>query len=370
MSSTIRHETGPTVGRDAGEAARRADPPDAGEAAFRPSLVRGAGGPRRPRPSRSPTATARSPTASSTRAPTASPAGSARWASGQSRSSACCTRRSAEMVAALLAVLKAGGAYVPLDPEYPTDRLAFMIADARPAVLITEERLRGAPAGYRSRRALASTATGTAIVAEPDDNLAGGAELSPTWPTSSTPRARPAGPRACRSPTRPWPTSSPRCAACSASRPATPCSRSRPWRSTSPRLELFLPLDRRRAHRAGRPRRRPPMARASAERLEEPEITLLQATPATWRLLLDAGWPGKPGLTMLCGGEAMPRALADRLHRQGRRALERLRPDRDDRLVVGAGRSSRATARSRSAGRSPTRGSTSWIAGSSQCRPA
>ena len=49
--------------------------------------------------------------------------------------------RSLELVTALLGVLKTGAAYVPLDPEYPADRLAFMMADARPAVLITQRHL-------------------------------------------------------------------------------------------------------------------------------------------------------------------------------------------------------------------------------------
>ena len=39
----------------------------------------------------------------------------------------------------------------------------------------------------------------------------------------------------------------------------------------------------------------------------------MQATPATWRMLLDAGWPGGPNLRALCGGEALPRELADPL---------------------------------------------------------
>src|SRR5207302_4710599 len=51
-----------------------------------------------------------------------------------------CLERSPEMVVALLAVWKAGGAYVPLDPAYPPERLSFMIEDAQPLVLLTEEK--------------------------------------------------------------------------------------------------------------------------------------------------------------------------------------------------------------------------------------
>jgi amino acid adenylation domain-containing protein len=46
--------------------------------------------------------------------------------------------RGIHMVVALLATLKAGGAYVPLDPNYPAERLAFMVADSSPRVLLTE----------------------------------------------------------------------------------------------------------------------------------------------------------------------------------------------------------------------------------------
>uniref|UniRef100_UPI001C306B98 AMP-binding protein n=1 Tax=Streptomyces sp. GbtcB6 TaxID=2824751 RepID=UPI001C306B98 len=41
-----------------------------------------------------------------------------------------CLPRGVEAIVAILAVWKAGGAYVPLDPEYPTDRLAYMVADS------------------------------------------------------------------------------------------------------------------------------------------------------------------------------------------------------------------------------------------------
>ncbi len=51
--------------------------------------------------------------------------------------------RSIDMIVGLLGILKAGGAYVPLDPEYPRERIAFMLADARVSVLLTQERLAG-----------------------------------------------------------------------------------------------------------------------------------------------------------------------------------------------------------------------------------
>ncbi|MEW6742819.1 MAG: amino acid adenylation domain-containing protein [Planctomycetota bacterium] len=50
-------------------------------------------------------------------------------------------RRSPEMIIGILGILKAGGAFVPLDPAYPRDRLAFMLADSRAPVLLTQESL-------------------------------------------------------------------------------------------------------------------------------------------------------------------------------------------------------------------------------------
>jgi surfactin family lipopeptide synthetase C len=51
-----------------------------------------------------------------------------------------CMDRSLEMVVGIIAILKAGGAYVPLDPAYPKERLAVMLEDARPSVLLTQRR--------------------------------------------------------------------------------------------------------------------------------------------------------------------------------------------------------------------------------------
>ncbi|MGU3780609.1 amino acid adenylation domain-containing protein [Burkholderia metallica] len=52
-----------------------------------------------------------------------------------------CVERSLDMIVGLLAILKAGGAYVPLDPGYPPERIAYMLEDAKPAMLLTQQHL-------------------------------------------------------------------------------------------------------------------------------------------------------------------------------------------------------------------------------------
>jgi amino acid adenylation domain-containing protein len=66
-----------------------------------------------------------------------------------------CMERSVEMVVGLLAILKAGAAYLPLDPEYPRERIAFMLDDARSCLLLTQEKF---AADERSRAITSLTA--------------------------------------------------------------------------------------------------------------------------------------------------------------------------------------------------------------------
>ncbi|MDP6150862.1 MAG: LLM class flavin-dependent oxidoreductase [Gammaproteobacteria bacterium] len=88
--------------------------------------------------------------------------------------------RSVDMLTGLLAIMKAGSAYLPLDPDFPADRLAFMLEDARAPLLLTESQLEGTlPAGdYQTvvmdtDRATWEANDGTAVQDEATaDNLA------------------------------------------------------------------------------------------------------------------------------------------------------------------------------------------------------
>ena len=60
--------------------------------------------------------------------------------------------KSLDLVPAVLGVVKSGGAYIPLDPLYPPDRIEFMVADAQPQVLLTQEQALEARARRRRRR--------------------------------------------------------------------------------------------------------------------------------------------------------------------------------------------------------------------------
>ena len=86
---------------------------------------------------------------------------------------AICMERGIDMMVAMLAVLKAGGAYVPLDPSYPPDRLAYMLEDSAPVVLLTQAAqtawlAQGAPAQILT--VVVDDAAEAALIAQQDDS--------------------------------------------------------------------------------------------------------------------------------------------------------------------------------------------------------
>jgi amino acid adenylation domain-containing protein len=217
--------------------------------------------------------------------------------------------RSAGLVVALLAVLKAGGAYLPLDPSHPRERLAWVLQDSGATVLIADPgSVPPLPVEGPAPHLLPLESGTEAFAAEPDhdlEQLAGAEDLAYVLYTSGS-TGRPKGVEVRHHGIANF-------LASMAREPGISSSDALLAVTTVSfdiaGLELWLPLCvGARVVLAGRETAASGARLAAA--LREHAITVLQATPATWRLLLDAGWEGSPRLVALCGGEALPPELA------------------------------------------------------------
>jgi amino acid adenylation domain-containing protein len=220
-----------------------------------------------------------------------------------------CIDRSLDMVVALLAVLKAGAAYVPLDPAFPKERIDFMIKDAALDTIVTHSRL--LPLVADQVRTVCLDTQWDEIAAESGAQLESPARADSLayviYTSGST--GRPKGVQLEHRSVVNFLTAmhaEPGIGADDRLLSVTTLS------FDIAGLEIFGPLTVGAAVVIA--------DRATAldgQRLmgliETSDATLMQATPATWRLLLESGWDGKPDLKILCGGEALPRDLADRL---------------------------------------------------------
>ncbi|MEW6704980.1 MAG: amino acid adenylation domain-containing protein [Pseudomonadota bacterium] len=216
--------------------------------------------------------------------------------------------RSEQMVVAMLAVLKSGAAYVPLDPSFPPDRIDFMVEDAGLAAIVTEQELAG-DLSHHGVPQVVLDAEAQALAALDDTALppAAGDLAYVIYTSGST--GKPKGVQVehhsvvnfLRSMQR-----EPGIGASDRFVAVTTLS------FDIAELEIHGPLT------AGgtvvlASRETALDGAALAELIDAERASILQATPATWRLLLDAGWRGRPGLKMLCGGEALQAELAERL---------------------------------------------------------
>jgi amino acid adenylation domain-containing protein len=221
---------------------------------------------------------------------------------------AVCVDRTIDLIIAPLAVLKAGAAYLPLDPGFPKERLAYLLEDAQAPVLIAARHLEGQ---------LPPTA---AQLLHPDGDDGGESDaphpLGVTTPQSlayvrytSGSTGRPKGVEILHRALVNLLLSMQR-------EPGFTGIDSLLAITTHSfdisELELYLPLI-----SGGRlviaPREDVRDSRRLAQRLHTSKCTVLQATPAAWRGLIDAGWKGQSNLKALCGGEALPRELAELL---------------------------------------------------------
>ena len=220
--------------------------------------------------------------------------------------------RSANMVIGALGILKSGAAYVPLDPAFPKQRLEFMIEDSELSLLLTEQALLADGLHLqaelvciedvlRDTNALENLKQNPVVEVGPD------ALAYIIYTSGSTGK-----PKGVQIPHRAFVN-------------FLKSMQRKPGMTADDRLlavttlsfdiaglELFLPLI-----SGGSVQIAASETAADALKLsdlvEASGATIMQATPATWRMLIEAGWQGSPTLKVLCGGEALPRDLIEPL---------------------------------------------------------
>ena len=217
-----------------------------------------------------------------------------------------CVDRSLDMVVGLLGILKAGGAYAPFDPHFPADRIEFMLQDSNSRILITQSHLQG-NVGEFSGEVIYIDSDWDRISKEKDTNPklpAGPSDLAYVIYTSGSTGK----PKGVQIPHR--------------ALVNFLCSmRAEPGLKSTDTLlsvttmsfdifglELFLPLitgakvviaeqdDTLDGFRL-------------ANLLKDFDVSVMQATPSTWRFLIESGWSGYDDLKVICGGEAFPSDL-------------------------------------------------------------
>jgi amino acid adenylation domain-containing protein len=219
-----------------------------------------------------------------------------------------CLERSADLVLALLAVMKTGGAYLPLDPSYPDDRIRLIAEHSRIDILIAASQIQKRLPDFQGRiisldwTALAPYNDANPRVAVSGDHLA-----YVIYTSGST--GRPKGVAVLRK-----------------ALSNLLCSVREQFEFSESDVllgvttisfdiagtDIWLPLLT--GARLVLADRDTMLDGQRLQNMIEAEgVTFLQATPATWRLLLESGWQGKQDLQAVCTGEAMPKDLARRL---------------------------------------------------------
>lgn len=228
--------------------------------------------------------------------------------------------RSMEILIGILAIWKAGGAYLPLEPGYPAERLAFMVNDSGASFVLTPNAapdwfnvLRSYPTGERLQ--LHHLKSGKLLQREEDVSYPAAklpacstndmAYVMYTSGSTGKPKGVAVGHRALLN---------------------TLCSMQKnPGISAGDNLlaittfcfdisilEMFLPLITG-AHVIIASREEASEPAKLIEKIASNNVRIMQATPATWQMLLDAGWKGFSLKKLLCGGEALGVELASRL---------------------------------------------------------
>jgi amino acid adenylation domain-containing protein len=219
--------------------------------------------------------------------------------------------RSADMVVSVLSILKAGCCYLPMDPSFPIDRLSYMFEDSGAKVLISQSSLKDKYINFPDSTVVLVDLDKEKIsknsVANPGLQISNQSLAYILYTSGST--GKPKGVKVHHQAVVNFLNS----------------MSEKPGITVTDRLlavttlsfdisvlEIFLPLS------CGAE-----LVIADSDDimdgkkliglLERKDITVLQATPATWHIILSEGWNGKKNLKALCGGEALPSSLVKEL---------------------------------------------------------
>ncbi|MDJ0658849.1 MAG: amino acid adenylation domain-containing protein [Crocosphaera sp.] len=225
---------------------------------------------------------------------------------------AICVERSLEMVVGLLGILKAGGTYIPLDPAYPQERINYILEHSQVEVILTQSKQgnREQVTGNREKYTLipidtlphSSHTTHTPDSPHTPDNLA---YIIYTSGSTGKPKGVQISHQAIVNFL--W------------SMAQQPGINSHDVLLSVTTLsfdiaglEIFLPLI------TGATvvlvsRETAIDGIALSQKIDQCNANIMQATPATWQMLIDAEWKGKKDLKVLCGGEALSPTLAKQL---------------------------------------------------------
>jgi len=217
--------------------------------------------------------------------------------------------RSPEMLMALVAIMKSGAAYVPVDPLYPQKRIEYVLQDSSARILITSKKYKGRFAS--SAKELLIEDIFAKLSSYPKENIktsANGNDLAYILYTSGS-TGNPKGVQIEHHSLVNFLFSMQK-------RPGIKPGDSLLAITTISfdiaGLELYLPLISG-AELVIADTESAKDGRVLLDMIEGQNISMMQATPSTWRMMIEAGWEKKLSLKILCGGEALPKDLADKL---------------------------------------------------------
>ncbi len=222
---------------------------------------------------------------------------------------AVCMERGDDMIPALLSVLMTGAAYVPIDPAFPDERISYIVSDSGTQLFLTQNALLKRFSGIQSRVLPVDDLNND--INESENNVftnINSDDLAYIIYTSGS-TGRPKGVEICHGALINFLFSmknSPGMTSQDSILSVTTIS------FDIAGLEIFLPLITG-ARLIIAAKEVISDGKKLAQQIKDCRPSIMQATPSTWTLLLDSGWNEARSMTLLCGGEAMTRVLADRL---------------------------------------------------------